>query len=197
MSEIFKHIAPGEFPGSGEYNRLTDAVMALLSSSNVQYFVDGSGVHVRRMPESSSTGDVCKMKLSGNQIAAAAGITQIEWDTIEYAGGASYFADVANYRINILADGLYMILTRAGVQHGASAAKSISLAETTRGAATGITVSQDIGIVTATDYLTLTDIVELTTADYIESWITNYDPVIDWTIFNSLTMTSLTIMRIQ
>ncbi len=50
MSDIFKHIGEGQFPSSGEYNRLTDAVTALIRSSNVQYIADSRGVHVRRMP---------------------------------------------------------------------------------------------------------------------------------------------------
>ena len=50
MDTIFRHLGPGEFPGSQEYNRLLDAVTGLLGASNVQYFVDSRGVHVRKTP---------------------------------------------------------------------------------------------------------------------------------------------------
>lgn len=50
MSDIFKHIGEGQIASSSDYNRLTDAVTSLLHSTNVQYFTDSSGVHVRRMP---------------------------------------------------------------------------------------------------------------------------------------------------
>lgn len=50
MSGTFKHIAPGDFPGSVEYNRLVDAVDSILRSSHVQYFTDSRGVHVRPSP---------------------------------------------------------------------------------------------------------------------------------------------------
>ena len=50
MSDLFKHIGEGQFPSSGEYNRLVDAVTGLLRSTDVQYISDSQGVHVRRTP---------------------------------------------------------------------------------------------------------------------------------------------------
>ncbi len=55
MNELFKHLGAGEFPSSREYNRLVDAVMALLNSTNVQYFTDSRGIHTRRMPVIEAT----------------------------------------------------------------------------------------------------------------------------------------------
>lgn len=52
MSAIFKHLGQGEFPSSSEYNRLVDIVTGLLRSSNMQYFQDSTGVHVRGLPAS-------------------------------------------------------------------------------------------------------------------------------------------------
>ena len=57
MGETFRHLGPGEFPGSQEYNRLLDAVTGLLGASNVQYFADSRGVHVRRIPHEENKGN--------------------------------------------------------------------------------------------------------------------------------------------
>ncbi len=54
MNELFKHLGIGELPGSREYNRLVDTVAALLNSTNVFYFADSRGIHVRRMPSKDS-----------------------------------------------------------------------------------------------------------------------------------------------
>lgn len=66
--EIFKHLGVGEFPSSSEYNRLLDAVAGLLGSTNVQYFADSKGVHVRRMPIDSGGGHILMRHIGAETI---------------------------------------------------------------------------------------------------------------------------------
>lgn len=50
MNELFEHIGEGQQPSASEYNRLVDAVTALLNSTFTQYFSDSRGFYARRMP---------------------------------------------------------------------------------------------------------------------------------------------------
>ncbi len=55
MSKEKEYIGPGGQPTDLGYNRLIDLVAGLLNSTNVQYYRDSRGVHVRRIP-SENTG---------------------------------------------------------------------------------------------------------------------------------------------
>ena len=81
MSELFKHLGPGQFPSSGEYNRLLDAVVGLLRSTGVQYFADSRGVHVRRMPSSSTL-----IHKAYAKVAAGAGSTIVCFLDVDATG---------------------------------------------------------------------------------------------------------------
>lgn len=58
LNRGFRHLGEGQQPSASEYNRLADAVNSLLQSTDVQYFKDSTGVHVRRQPVGSLAGDV-------------------------------------------------------------------------------------------------------------------------------------------
>ncbi len=62
MNETFKHIGVGQFPSSGEWNRLVDAVSSLLRSTGVQYFSDSRGVHIRETPTAEPEDDIAYCK---------------------------------------------------------------------------------------------------------------------------------------
>lgn len=138
---------------------------------------------------------ICKIRMSGNQNAPYADTTKIDLDTVIYDDDS--WADTENNRINIPESGTYLIKARVGVHHGASVDETIALAMTTRGAGTGISVLHDIGVDVNVDGLMLSDVVELTSDDYIELWITNFDAAIDWSIQSSLVSTSLTVVQIK
>lgn len=66
MSEVFKHLGPGQQPSTSEYNRLADAVEGLLRFTGMQYFRDSRGVHVRRTPVASTGFQLFKITVVGS-----------------------------------------------------------------------------------------------------------------------------------
>lgn len=50
MIVFFKHLELGQQPSIREWNRLTAMVTALRRASNVLYFDDSRGIHIRQMP---------------------------------------------------------------------------------------------------------------------------------------------------
>lgn len=84
MSEIFKHLGEGQQPSASEYNRLADAVTSLLQSTDVQYFSDSRGVHVRRMPSAKGVElqifQITDVGDWGNYTCKKVGIDATHWD---------------------------------------------------------------------------------------------------------------------
>ena len=100
MNESFQHLGQGQFPSASEYNRLVDAVSALLRTSHVQYFRDSRGLYVRDAPTSEDSGTVhlayCKENAPDSDVidcyfgvdlaAWNAATTYVAGDWVEVAG---------------------------------------------------------------------------------------------------------------
>ncbi len=204
---VVERFTSGKLETQRKLNLLVDAVKSL-QNLNGDVFIrtanTPAGTTVRlniaavleRIMKNSGGGgliEVCKMSLSGTQNAPANLLTQITLDTIIYddtSGG-----DIANNRINITSAGLYAIIARAAIAHAGSAGVATSFAFTTRGGGTGFNETKFVDG-NALDYFSLVEIKKLTTSDYIELWITNYDPVINWSIISGTAGTLLSVVKL-
>ena len=107
MIELLKHLGHGQQPSASEYNRLTDMVTALMMSSNVQYFADSTGVHVRRMPSLSHRHKFAKGKHTTSTVVPNDTMTNLPLDYMYSDIGGWY--DNINLGFEVPIAGLYFV----------------------------------------------------------------------------------------